>query len=456
MHYRLTVALLCLLFAGNTRPALGQSTNQDSLKSSELPPPNTPKSPEVPLPDTLNASARLNRLLQLDAAARKSGDSIRRLKIALQLKALLNDAGDGTLAVAHAYSVLKDSALAFESLMDYARLGLADKKVCNGEDKKFSWLAGSPRFQTICQLMEKNTEPVSQATSILSFRDTGYIPEDIDYDRQSRSFLFTSVLRHAIFRLAPDGRSLPFATSPSGWPTMAIKIDQTKGLVWATEMAIPGFGGLPDSINGLSAVCCFDLRTGHLMERFEAPEGSQWGDMILDGHGIPIVCDGQSGAIFRLREHAWQRMDKGDFISPQTPVLTTDGKYLIVPDYVRGLALMDIENGSVTWIRAAPEHPCALSGVDGAYLVKDKLYLTQNGVNPERVVEIDLDSSHKRIEACTPIERATLQLGDPTHGVMVDGRFYYIANSGWNALDEHGKIKPGSRMTQPVLMRYPK
>jgi hypothetical protein len=51
------------------------------------------------------------------------------------------------------------------------------------------------------------------------------------------------------------------------------------------------------------------------------------------------------------------------------------------------------------------------------------------------------------------LERATATLGDPTHGVVVDGSFYYIANSGWDALDEHGNLKPHATMPKAVVMR---
>lgn len=38
----------------------------------------------------------------------------------------------------------------------------------------------------------------------------------------------------------------------------------------------------------------------------------------------------------------------------------------------------------------------------------------------------------------------TRTLGHSTHGMVVDGSFYYIANSGWDAIDEHGKQKLGA------------
>ena len=400
-----------------------------------------------------DAPTQLQHLLDRDAAARKANDSFGRLTVALQLRTFLNDASGAILAAAHAYSVVKDSAKVFETLTEYARLGLTSKAICNGEDKKFAWLAQSPGFAGVCRLIQENQTPVTRATPVLNLPDSGFLTEDIDYDKATRSFFFTSILKHAIYRITGDGNCRKFAAAPDDDPMMALKIDNSRGLVWATEVALPGFGGQPDSATGRSAVCCFDLHSGKLLKRIPAPAGAQWGDMTLDAQGNPIVCDGQSGAIFRLQKEAWQRIDKGDFISPQTPVLSADGKSLIVPDYERGLARLNIATGATTWIKNNPNHPCALNGVDGVYQLNARLFLTQNGVEPERVLEIQLDKDNITT-TCTLIEKATPALGEPTHGVIVDGNFYFIANSGWDVLDRHGNLKPGTRMSPPTLMRY--
>jgi hypothetical protein len=50
------------------------------------------------------------------------------------------------------------------------------------------------------------------------------------------------------------------------------------------------------------------------------------------------------------------------------------------------------------------------------------------------------------------LERPTRTL-DPTHGVYVNDDFFYIANSGWDALDEHGAVKPGAHLTPALLMK---
>jgi hypothetical protein len=394
----------------------------------------------------------LQRLLEQDDTARKAGDSLTRLKIALQLRTFTNNASDAILAVAHAYSVVKDSIKVFETLNEYAHMGLAENNIHT--DKKFAWLAGSPGFDKVCRRLEANNYPISRATTVVQFPDTGYLAEDIDYDKQQETFLFTSILQHAVFRLSQNGSCQKFACSPGGWPMMAIKIDQKRDRVWVTEVAMPGFDGLADTITGQSALCCFDLQSGKLTQRFPAPEGAQWGDMVLDAGGNPIVADGQSGAIYRLRLGSWRRLDKGDFISPQTMALADDGKSLIVPDYVRGLALMDLAAGKAVWIRNNPAQPCALNGIDGVYKRGQRLLVTQNGVEPERVVQLLLNKEGRGLTGYTIVEKAGPGLGEPTHGVFVGNDFYFIANSGWDVLDPHGKLRPGSRMTPPRLMRY--
>jgi len=42
-------------------------------------------------------------------------------------------------------------------------------------------------------------------------------------------------------------------------------------------------------------------------------------------------------------------------------------------------------------------------------------------------------------------------LGVPTHGVVDGGRFYFIANSGWDRLADDGPLKPGAVFESPTV-----
>jgi hypothetical protein len=158
--------------------------------------------------------------------------------------------------------------------------------------------------------------------------------------------------------------------------------------------------------------------------------------------------------VYRLRDGTLQLLNGTEFISPQTAAMLPDGKHVFVPDYLRGIGILDLDTGAVRWITDERPGRTALNGVDGLYVRGKSLFLVQNGTSPERVVRLGLDSTLRQVVSSEIIERATPTLGDPTHGVLVDDRFYYIANSGWSELDDHGDLKPGSKLTPARVMRF--
>jgi hypothetical protein len=77
----------------------------------------------------------------------------------------------------------------------------------------------------------------------------------------------------------------------------------------------------------------------------------------------------------------------------------------------------------------------------------------QNGISPERVVSFKLDVTLTTIVSETIIDRSTPTLGDPTHGVIVGDSLYYIANSGWDVIDDHWNMKLGAKPSEARIMR---
>jgi len=234
---------------------------------------------------------------------------------------------------------------------------------------------------------------------------------------------------------------------------MALKIDAARRVLWATEVALRGYSLTPDKDWGRSVILIFDLRSGSLLHRIEGPPQAALGDMTLGLNGDAIVSDGEHGGVYRVNRETLglERIDAGDFVSPQTPVVLSDGKHILVPDYVRGIGVLDLATKHVAWIPMQGKHD--LSGIDGLYALGNTLIATQNGTYPERVVRFALDASNTRVLSESIVERATATLGDPTHGVIVDGDFYYIANSGWDSLDDHGVLKEGRTLSAPLIMR---
>jgi hypothetical protein len=397
------------------------------------------------------ASEHYNSVYKALHDSHAAGDWAANLRAAEDFKAFTHGAPNSLLEAARADVHLGDLAAAMSELQQFVRMGQANDILLTSPD--FATLRQHPEFTDIVKRMKDNSSPSTLASAAFPLRDADLLPEDLDYDPSSKRFFITSVLRKQIISADAQGLTRDFARSPNHWPMLAIKIDAAHNRVWATEVALQDFSSVPKKDWGRSALLCFDLQTAKLLVRIEGPHGSALGDMTLSPAGDVIVSDATGGGVYRLSAgaKALQRLDNGDFVSPQTPVLLPDGDHLFVPDYARGIAILDIATKQVTWLSL--DGRFAVIGIDGLYLEHHTLLAVQNGASPERVTAFTMDEALTKIVAEKTIERATTTLGDPTHGVILGSDFYYIVNSGWNSLDDHGATTPNAKRAPPQIMR---
>jgi hypothetical protein len=131
--------------------------------------------------------------------------------------------------------------------------------------------------------------------------------------------------------------------------------------------------------------------------------------------------------------------------------MSADGKSVFVPDYLRGIGILDLPTRQVHWL--SMDNRFILNGIDGLYLRGDSMLAVQNGSTPERVISFRLDPLHSKVLSQDVIEAATSTIGDPTHGVIVGSDFYYVANSGWDTLEANGERKSTAKVTKARIMR---
>jgi sugar lactone lactonase YvrE len=404
-------------------------------------------------PEKQTGSA-LEQLQRLQAGLREShtaNDWHSNLASAKELKELLNEAPGSLLEVARADVRVGDLDAAFRELEQFIGMGQSTDLLAASSD--FAALLKKANFGRIQDGMKANRSAISRGATAFLLSDPSLLAEDVDYDRRTKRFFITSVREKKLISTPASGASADFAKAPDGWPMLAVKVDSARGVVWATEVAMQGFNFAPESDWGKSAVLCYDLNNGKLLRRIEGPRGAALGDLVLAPNGDVIVSDGEGGGVYRVfaKGAVLERLDGGDFISPQTPAFHPDGKHIFVPDYTRGIGVLEIATKRVRWLSMARRF--ALNGIDGLYFDRGRLLAVQNGTSPERVVAFTLDATLTSIESETILERSTATLGDPTHGVVVDTDFYYIANSGWDAIDDRGNMKPGAKASAPRVMR---
>jgi hypothetical protein len=404
---------------------------------------------DVPQPSS--AGVQLNQLRETLRSSHAGGDKASYLGASQTLYAFLNGSPRAALQLMSAESFAGRPDDALRSFGQLVSMGQEAADTLQAE--QFNSLRAIPKFQALQRKMTGNTTRISGATEVWRLNALAQIPEDIDYDPSGKRFYISTVLSRNIISVDMGGRITAFAGAPDPWPVMALKIDAPRNILWATETGLTGFSSVPEKDWGRSAVLLYELGSGRLLHRVEGPPQTALGDMTLDLNGDAIVSDGENGGVYRISRKTleFERLDAGDFVSPQTPVALPGGKHLLVPDYVRGIGVLDLDTKRVAWIPMEGKH--ALIGIDGLYASGDTLIATQNGTSPERVVRFVLNTPKTQVLSESIIERATSTLGDPTHGVVVGKYFYYIANSGWDSVDDHGVLKEGKTLPAPIIMR---
>jgi hypothetical protein len=352
----------------------------------------------------------------------------------LELRPLMPGNARITFNLAKAEARIGNREGALARLRNLAGMGLLYDLA---SDEDFAGLRDSPEFAAILGRIDESRDPVSRAQPALQIAEPDLIAEDIAYDARKRRFFISSVRKAKI--LTGDGTEF----AKADWPVLALAVDAHRRLLWATTGWLPLCEACKPEDKDKTALLAFDLGSGALKQRIESPVKGLLGDMTIGRKGDLYVSEGTGGAVFHLPPggQTLERLDTpGEFPAPQTPALSADERTIYIPDYLRGIAAMELATRSVEWLKPADD--IALNGIDGLYLFHGDFLAVQNGTVPPRIVRFSSDLLHQEI-----LEAGTPDLGEPTHGTLVGNTFFFVRNSGWNLYDENGKKKPG---TPPV------
>ena len=345
-----------------------------------------------------------------------------------------------------------------EALAALTRLADAGLVYDLAGDEAFASLVDRADFKALKEHLLANKGAVGQSTRLMTLPATDWIPESLAWDARTKR-LFISDVRHCEVRVVTDPTRAPardraFARLPAS--AFALGIDARRHRLWvsiATLAQADGCGEGPPSAER-TALLALDLRSGRVVQRIEAGLPGVLGDMLVADDGTVYVTERVHGAVLRLRPGAaaLDRLDvAGEFTSPQTPALSADGRTLVVPDYARGIALIALADTCPCAARW-PANGAAVftAGIDG--LVRDgaTLLAVQNGTAPPRVIRFADGLQRQQV-----LESGTPGFGEPTHAVVVGRSLWFIADVGWDRLEESGRRKPGAPPSHAELRSIP-
>lgn len=219
-------------------------------------------------------------------------------------------------------------------------------------------------------------------------------------------------------------------TLPAGLHPFAIAWDFKRDRLWVAADCPPGVSFIKPCERG--ALLAYD-KAGKLKTRIASASGSfHPGDVSASATGV-FASDSQSGAVYQLTKSG-QALEPivpaGVGKSAQGSALDLDGRTLIVADYSKGIAAIDLVDGTRTLLPRAEDKP--LRGIDGLVRCGNTYYGIYNGSAPGTLVSIQREGN--QITVGEPLGNVTLP--DPTQLALAGQRLLIVGDSGWATIDK--------------------
>jgi hypothetical protein len=384
--------------------------------------------PAATHPDTAALQQASAPVLAADNAQRLRDE----IKAAEEILPRLVDRAAALYLLAHHYARLGELAKALSLLKQCVAL---NEEFDPTRVKAFAPLQSDPEFRDLVERARRKNPPVHRARVAFTVAQTDLFPEGLAADVPKRVFYMGSEYHNKIVTISETGEVTDFVKEGTFdlMPVGGVHVDPMDHSVWcATD---PG-------AKNRSEIVHFDTQ-GKLLERYTptSPGPHALNDLVLRGTNEIYVTDTEGNRVFRFdrESHRFTELNLGrPVFGPNGITVSDDGDALYVGDDL-GVIRMDLRTNQVQDVKPAARD--TMAGIDGLYWYKGSLVGVEYGTGAYRVVRWKLSADGGEVSSSETLERGTEMVRNPTTGAILDGKFYFMANTGIANL-ENGKIDP--------------
>jgi sugar lactone lactonase YvrE len=351
------------------------------------------------------------------------------------------------------------TAEALEALTAFGALRVAADL---DSDDDLASLRGAPEYARVRSAITALRKERISSGAVVAFTvpEKALVPEGVAYDPVTKAFFLASIHRRKILRVAADGRISDFvAPGRDGLQSaMGMAADPKRRALWVVSSALPRREALRKGEPFGSALLEFDLDTGRLRGVRLPPASAEpplFDDLAVGADGRVFVNDSRRGRIFTAapgRSDLALLFESSEIRGVQGLALAPGGGALYFSDY-SGLWRLELAGKKLTRFAVPPD--LALNGIDGLASFGGALVAVQNGIQPNRVIRLDLTPDGAAIARARILEMNHPAFDEPTLGVVVSGALYFTADSqGERFRDEKHPVQP-EEMRDAVVLKLP-
>jgi hypothetical protein len=368
------------------------------------------------------------------------------------------------LVIAHA--LLNEKTPAYNIMLRMQKQGLSyDFSEAEGSEN----IRVTEVFEYLNELMVLAGEPMGESEVVFTLPESVKMPQAMTWDESRGKFLIGTQSDGRILAVGTDGEmeELIKANNDNGlWSVMGLLVDAPNNRLWVTSAALPVFHTYGPADKGRSSLFEFDLASLELLESHPVPvDGkahilgnmvlSPAGDLFIVDQNLPLIYKKAAGESKLKPVLALRKM-----VSLRGIAMNEAGSLMYVADREMGIAVVDVKSGRVGSL--VVEETLNLGGIDGLYLKNNRLVVIQNGIKPQRVMLLQLDSTGIQVAGVVPMAVAQPGFDYPTFGALSGEDLFYFGNSHWPGAAEPQKavsvlrspLNSGKELVQPDVRRF--
>ena len=351
-----------------------------------------------------------------------------------------------------AYALMNEKAKAYEVMLGMQQQGLSYDFTASEHTAS---LRGTEVFDYVNDLLIINGNPVGEVETVFTLPESVVMPEAISWDDSRQKFLVGTISEGQVLAVGEDGaisELLRAGESNGMWAIFDILVDEPRNRLWITSASMPGYTRFDPVEKGRSALFEFDLKTLDFIRRYPVPVDGRphiLGSMFLDPKGNIYIADRTLPLIYSKpadEDKLKPILILKDMVSQRGIAMQPDGRIMYVADREMGIMVVDLQARQARLLEV--EDTLNLGGIDGLYLDNNRLFVIQNGIKPQRIMRLQLDSSGTKVASVAPLAVALPEFDLPSFGTIKGEDLYYFANSQW--LGDKGSQKPVTVVRSPL------
>ena len=290
-------------------------------------------------------------------------------------------------------------------------------------------------FDYLTDLMLEAGQPAGIAQNVVTMDAHYGVPSALTWDQSRERVLVGTLSQGAIVSLGQDGSQevLIQADVNNGlWAVTGLHADADNNRLWVSTSAIPEFAQYSPADEGRAALLELDLATLQQINRYNVPMDGylhDLGTLTVADSGDVYVLDHGTSSVFRKAADG-QALEpfvgSAEMDSLSAIAVSSDNRRLYLADLYKGILVVDpIERSFV--MMSGPEN-LNLGRINSLAYGDRKLFMIQSDIQPERLMQLDLDDMGTGATESLPMASAMEQFDGPGLALYKGGFVYYFAN----------------------------